>query len=98
MKLRTASYINTSRVWTNATELEYSTIHIVIYPIKTMESSKTAPVKVGINSYNIKQIYLKKSIYFFTGVGINKVAILNVCDDTKYTYRMCVNNTKVPQA
>jgi len=21
-----------------------------------------------------------------------------VCDDTKYTYRMCVNNTKVPQA
>jgi len=41
-----------------------------------MESSETAPVKVGINSYNIKQIYKKKSIYFFTGVGINKVAML----------------------
>jgi len=95
MKLRATSYVNISRVWTNATELEHSTMHIVPYAIKTMESSKTAPVKVGKNSYNSKQIYKKKkSIYFFTGVGINKVAMLNVCYDTKYTYRMCVNNTK----
>jgi len=65
MKLRAKSYVNTSCVWTNATELEYSTIHIVTYPIKTMESSKTAPVKVGINSYNIKHIYLKKIHLFF---------------------------------
>jgi len=29
MKLRATSCVNTNRVWTNATELEYSTIHIV---------------------------------------------------------------------